>query len=817
MKKTYFVITVILLLLTPACYAQTTALQIDKTLSITGLKEDVIVRRDERGIPYIEAKSEADLYFAQGFVTAQDRLWQMDLYRRVARGETAEIFGRTVLEEDKRWRKFGFARVAEESVQNSPTENRAALENYARGVNAYISTLDEKTLPVEFQILKYRPREWTAADSIVVSKIFDDALSNTWRADLMKAGLMDLPAEKRDRIFNPSSPLDVLLVGKDNFTAETQRRGENFKQDGKDLQDNNSKNICVHPCSSVVSFSESWRFGVSAIQSLAEAEEIRKRSLERIGFYAEDLAASNNWVVSGKRTIDGKPLLANDPHLRPTQPPIWYLVNLTAPNLKVAGVSTAGLPGVIIGHNENIAWGVTNVGPDVQDLYLETFDTNGKYKTPNGFETPVIRREEIKVRKNPLSPETELEILNVTTTRNGVIFFEESGKRYALKWTAFDPKNSTLNAFSSLAKAKNWNDFRNSLKNYAGAMQNFVFADVQGNIGWIAAGRVPIRKTGDGSLPYDGATNDGEWTGFIPFDELPQLYNPPEGFIVTANQRTVGKSYKYHDLIARAHTVSRAKRLHDLLKANSKVSVNDMRDFQFDTFSVINSRFAREVVNQKAASDETLKLLGGWDGRMNADSKAALFTDRMRSDFRNKILAGNFGAERSKTIFLPYDNAFFDWIITEKPKDWLPKKFKSYGELLRASESEARTNLTKQLGADESKWAWGAIFKSNFSHPLAVAPLIGMLFAIEPFPQNGSGGAGASPNVGSAVSMRFIATPGNWDKTLFTIPTGESGDPKSVHYKDQLEAWRTGNTPVFPFTKSAVEHTAKERILLTPK
>ncbi|MCA1638465.1 MAG: penicillin acylase family protein, partial [Acidobacteria bacterium] len=291
---------------------------------------------------------------------------------------------------------------------------------------------------------------------------------------------------------------------------------------------------------------------------------------------------------------------------------MWYLVNLSAPNLKVAGVSTAGIPGVIIGHNENIAWGLTNVGPDVQDLYLETFDANGKYKTPNGFESPIVRREEIKVRKNPLSPETETEVLNVTTTRNGVIFFEESGKRYALKWTAFDAKNSTLNAFSSLAKAKNWNDFRNSLKNYAGAMQNFVYADAQGNIGWIVAGRVPLRKTGDGSLPYDGGGNDGEWTGFIPFDELPQLYNPPEGFIVTANQRTVGKTYKYHNLIARAHTVSRAKRLQDLLNANAKVSINDMRDFQFDTFSVINSRFAREVANQKAASDETLKLLSAW-------------------------------------------------------------------------------------------------------------------------------------------------------------------------------------------------------------
>jgi penicillin amidase len=785
-----------LLLAVSSCYAQTPA----PTLSVSGLKEPVSVRRDGRGIPYIEAKNEADLFFAQGYITAQDRLWQMDLYRRVARGETSEIFGRAVLEEDKRWRKFGFAAIAEKSVKNTTAENRAALENYARGVNTFIASLEPKNLPVEFQILQYRPRDWTPADSLVVSKIFDDALSNTWRIDLMKASLMDLPAEKRARIFEQSSPLDVLLIGKDNTNAETQRRGES---ENKTEENDSALN--------------SHRFSLFTLEKLKKIETARQNSLERIGFYAEELAASNNWVVSGKRTIDGKPLLANDPHLRNTQPPIWYLVNLSSQSGRVAGVSTPGIPGVIIGHNENIAWGSTNVGPDVQDLYVETFDASGKYKTPTGWETPMIRREEIKVRKNPLLPDTVTETLEVTETRNGVVVLEEGGKKYSLKWTARDPKNDLLAAFSVLAKAKNWSDFRGALKSYAGAMQNFVYADKNGNIGWIAAGKVPLRRTGDGSLPYDGATSDGDWIGFIPFDELPQLYNPPEGFIMTANQRTVGKSYKYHDLIARAHTVSRAKRLHDLLKANAKVSINDMRDFQFDTFSEINSRFAREVVSQKAATEETLKLLSGWDGRMNADSKAALVADSMRSAFRNRIMAANLGAERAKTAFLPYEPAFFDRLIAEKPKEWLPKEFASYADLLKASEKEARENLTKQIGADEAKWTWGERVKSNFPHPLAVAPLIGAQFVITPVPQNGSGGAGASPNVGSAVSMRFIATPGNWDETRYVIPTGQSGDPKSAHYKDQLEFWANGNTPVFPFTKSAVESSAKDLIVLTPK
>jgi penicillin amidase len=360
-------------------------------------------------------------------------------------------------------------------------------------------------------------------------------------------------------------------------------------------------------------------------------------------------------------------------------------------------------------------------------------------------------------------------------------------------------------------------EFRGALRNYGGPMQNFIYADTQGNIGWIAAGKVPIRKTGDGSLPYDGSTNDGEWTGFIPFEELPQLYNPPEGFIMTANQRTVGKSYKYHDLIARGHTISRAKRLQDLLSANRKVSVDDMRDYQFDTFSVVNSRFAREVINLKAASEETLKLLSGWDGRMNADSKAALVADAMRGAFRNKILTGNLSAEKRNNVFLPYEAAFFDRLITEKPKEWLPKEYASYADLLKASEIEARETIGKQLGADETKWTWGGRVKSTFPHPLEVAPLIGGQFKVEALPQNGSGGSGATPNVGSSVSMRLIATPGNWDLTRHGITTGQSGDPKSPHWKDQLQSWHSGNTPVFPFTKLAVEKAAKETITLVPQ
>lgn len=791
----------ILLAASTACRAQTAAPKIDKTLSIVGLKENVVVRRDGRGIPYIEAKSEADLYFAQGFVMAQDRLWQMDLFRRVAGGETAEIFGGSALEEDKRWRKFGFAKIAADSLPLMQPETRAALENYARGVNAYIATLDDKSFPVEFQILQYRPREWRATDSILVGKILSDGLSSSWRQDLFKAMI---PADKRAEMFDPHSNYDVLLFGKDNLATESTERTEKTKSKGKDL-------------ASSANFSEN---SVSSVAKLLnEAENVRKSSLERVGLYAEDLAASNNWVVSGKKTLDGKPLLANDPHLNATEPPIWYLVNLSAPNFKAAGVTFPGSPGVVLGHNENIAWGATNVGPDVQDLYLEEFDAANplRYKTPNGFETAQVRREEIKVRKNPLKPDTETVALDVVTTRNGVIFFEDAGKRYALKWTAFDPKNNELDAFYSVNHAKNWDDFKKAFKLYGGAMQNFIYADTQGNIGWYAAGRVPIRRTGDGSLPYDGKTNDGDWTGMIPFEELPNLYNPPSGYIVTANQRTVGTSYKYHDLIARIFVPFRAARLNELLSSKSKLTSEDMRDFQSDTFSILNSLFAKEIVAQKAASEDTLKLLGAWDGRMNSDSKAALLVNEIRNSFRSKILSAAFGAEQLKNIGWANEGNFVEKLLREKPKKWLPKEFVSYAELLKASETEARANLAKRFGADEAKWTWGKSGKISFNHPLAAIPFIGAQFAVPALPLVGSGSAAASPNVGANVSMRLIATPGNWDLTRQVIPTGESGDPQSPHYRDQLDDWYSGSTPVFPFSKPAIEKAANEVILFVPK
>lgn len=754
------------------------------TLTIPGLKENVIVRRDGRSIPYIEAKNETDLYFAQGFVTASDRLWQMDLYRRVASGRTAELFGRLSLEEDKRWRRFGFNEIVQTIYENYPLQYKKALNDYARGVNAYIATLDKNTRPAEFQILQYAPEEWKPTDSLIIGAILADGLSTTWPLDLLKSKFASLPDESFEKLFLEKTPFDVLVVGKDS--------------DNKQKSKAQKQNLKIDE---------------TIYQTALQAEEIRKTSLEKIGFYQEFNAASNNWVVSGKRTLDGKAILANDPHLPLSVPSIWYQTQLVSPKGRVSGVTFPGVPAIILGHNEFVAWGATNLGPDVQDLYVETFNDKNEYKTANGWKKANKRVEQIKVRKNVFSPETESVELEVTETENGVVILEKDEKKYSLRWTALNPKNETFDAFYQLNYASNWDEFKKALSKYGGATQNFVYADVKGNIGFHNAGAIPIRNSGRSDLPFDGSKNEGKWTGQIPFEELPESYNPPDGFIVTANQRLAGDSYK-HFLGNIWADPYRARRIYNLLKANDKSTINDSEDIQRDIYNISFANFAREIIKSEAASSETLNILKGWDGKMSANSTAALIVFEIRNAFFRKILESKIGADLAKDYRSSTMNSTIDWLASAQPADWLPKEFESYKDLFLASESAAIEKLSKKYGADKSKWIWGNERRINFTHPLVAAPLVGGGFKIDSIPGYGFG---LTPNVGAGVSMRHISVPGNWDKSRQGISPGQSGDPKSVFYKDQIQSWSTGRTPEFPFSKAAVEKTATEMILMNPK
>jgi len=706
----------------------------------------------------------------------------MDLFRRVARGRLAELFGKAVLNEDKRWRKFGFSEIADEGLKVMDLKLRKALEDYSRGVNAYIATLDKKHLPVEFQILQYEPEQWKPTDTIVIGKILADGLSSTWWKDLNRLGLKKLSKAKYEALTDITTPADLVLYGKDLKNKKIARRSTT---------------------------PDTKEFTPLLRDFVAKARQTRKNSLERIGFYAKRLAASNNWVISGKHTADGKAILANDPHLPAAAPGIWYLAHLSTPTMRVSGVTIPGVPGVVLGHNESIAWGATNVGPDVQDLYFEEFNKKGEYKTPNGWKKPKIRKEIIKFRPNPVLPKMESETLEVVETRNGVVIQERKGKKIALKWTARNPLNQEFEVFFLLKSAKNWKGFEKALNSYGGASQNFVYADTKGNIGWHIGGKIPIRRKGEGAFPYQGATNDGDWVGFIAFNELPHLYNPKNGFIVTANQRIAGTDYKYQQISRQIAGPWRARRLYGLISSNHKITMEYVAKMQHDTFNIPLTKFVAEIIKRNAATPKTLARLKSWNGRMTADSVTATIANQI-----NRCVGVTIAKENRPASQWHIRQSILPWAISENDKLWLPKRFSNWTEFIKSCESTAMKQLgkMKRMGTNPADWRWGKFRFASFRHPLAIVPFIGGQFKAS---FTNVSGSGQTPNVGANVSMRFIAKPANWDQTRHVIPLGQSGNPKSPHWKDQFESWRSGESPTFPFSTAAVNRATARKMLLT--
>ena len=805
-----FIFVLVSLLTAQAIFAQTPAAA-TTTLQVPGLHERVTVRRDERGIPYITANNDADLYFAQGYVTASDRLFQMDFLRRTVRGELAEVLGQLALSQDQRHRTLGYGAIIDATAARMKPEMKAVLEAYANGVNAFIASRTDQNLPPEFVILQYKPRPWIPADSLAVGKLLYEVLSTTYQYDLLRASLASLPQEKRHALLPEKSPLDVLVVGND--------RGKQSRLELPRTLPPPSAAVLAQAFENTQSPLHLFELGGRG--SVQLSENCRTSSVE----YDAIAEVSNNWVVSGKRTASGKPLLSNDPHLPPFAPGIWYMTELIAPGMHVAGVTFPGAPGIVLGHNDHIAWGATNLNPDVQDLYLEKFDKEKptRYQTPTGWQEVEIRHEQIKVRKGFADAATEAQTLDVPVTRHGPIVLEKGGARYALRWPALDSNSVEFEGLFLANRARNWKEFTAALTAYTGPTQNFVYADIDGHIGYYGAGRVPIRKTGDGSVPYDGSTDDGEWIGVVPFEKMPHLLDPASGIIVTANQRVVGDNYAYfltHEWVA----PYRARRIFDLLSEKPKLTADDFRRILGDTHAIAGKIFVRETLRTLKGQEvdekmrESLASFASWDGRLDPDSHVAPLVAQMRVAFRQRVLKAALGEELFKSFVWPNSDTFIDRVLTEQSREWLPNEFKSYADLLRASYADAREALTKTLGPDDSKWTWGAIAQARFTHPLANAPLVGLQFAIAPFPQGGTPFLlGATVNVGAAVSMRLIADPGDWDKTQHGIALGQSGNPRSPHWTDQLSDWRAVTPRAFPFTEAAIAVATKETLLLEPK
>jgi penicillin amidase len=481
--------------------------QLDGKLAVAGLSAPVTVTRDQHGVPTIEAQSLADLFFAQGYVTAQDRLWQMDIMRRYAAGEISEVIGPLTVEHDREQRVLGLGQVAAKTIAMMPARDRGFMEAYARGVNAYMQTHRDR-LPVEFRLLGYQPTAWKAEDCILLgARLVQELNHGTFEAALEREKILaKLGPELAADLFVNSSWRDrppTMQPHRLSDEVDEKKKDSDDDDDEEDMDSGADSNVAT----GVPMLPQEWR---------------REPGL---------VPGSNDWVIAGAHTVTGKPLLSNDMHLHHQMPNLWYEIHLHAGDYNVVGVALPGLPYVIVGHNERIAWGVTNVGPTVEDLYVETFNEQGAYQTPQGWQQPQHRQEVIHVKGKPDV------MVDVVSTQHGPIIsnlIPGETRKLALRWTLYE---SLFDPFFDVDSAKNWQEFRHALSLLDSPGQNFVYADVDGHIGYQTTGHVPIRKNSNGTLPVPGNDDAHEWNGYIPFEKLPSVFDPPSGVIGTANGR----------------------------------------------------------------------------------------------------------------------------------------------------------------------------------------------------------------------------------------------------------------------------------------
>jgi len=782
--------------------------QVDGTLTVKGLSASVSVIRDARGVPTIEAADLHDLFFAQGFVTAQDRLWQMDVLRRVASGQLSEILGPELVELDKEQRILGLRVAARKAIEAASPEARAQLEAYAHGVNAFID-LHEDRLPIEFRILNYSPSPWTPVDSALISMQMIKDLNHdphqlTHEKILAKLGpdlTADLYTNKSWHDRPPSVPRATL-------------RDEEKKGGDEDDEEDEA------PDSSVTQNQES--VDAPLLAPLARGTAFLG-SIDNTGDPFP--IGSNDWVVSGAHTVSGKPLLCDDMHLGHQMPNLWYEAHLRSGNFDVAGVTLPGMPYVIVGHNQRIAWGFTNVGPTVEDVYIENFNAAGEYQTPAGWIKPEHRQEVIRVKGKPDVS------LDVVITRHGPIVTDllpGETRKIALRWTMYEGMRIPL---FEIDAAQNWDQFRDAFSHFDAPGQNVVYADVDGNIGYQATGKVPIRATGDGSLPEDDRNDAHEWTGYIPFDKLPSVYNPPWGIIATANGRIAPDDYPY-SISAQWEAPWRTSRIYRVLESGKKFSAADMLSLQTDTYSDFDRFVAEHLVyavdhaKASAKAKQAAEILRGWDGRMSADSPAPAVETRARIELVRLLLEPKLGPapndqkqEGSTLSWKSYrwgmQSVWLENVLLHQPQRWLPQEYSNYDALLTAA-VEASVN-SPESPRNPASGKWGAYNPAEIQHPiLGKIPLLDHWTGPGKQPQSGSGYTVKAVTRHHGPSERMTVDLANLDQSTLNLVTGESGQFLSPNYMDQWKAWYEASTFFWPFSKEAVEKSKQHQLTLQP-
>jgi penicillin amidase len=741
--------------------------QTSGNLKIEGLQKPVTVLRDKWGVAHIYAQNQHDLFFAQGFVAAQDRLFQMELWKRAGQGRLAEVLGTSALERDRYARLLRYRGDMKSEYSSYAPDAFEILQAFTDGINAYIR--NSRTLPVEFKIAGFAPEPWKPEDCL--SRMAAFSMTGNASAELRNADMLALLGPEKSQ----------LLLGPD-----------------PDVQ--------LDPVAGV---DTSW-LSPDLLKGMVGGDV-------RIEFPSgQNSVGSNNWTISGKLTASGKPLLANDPHRVIAVPSLRYIVHLVAPGWDVIGSGEPALPGISIGHNRSIAWGLTIFPIDQQDLYLEELNPSDpmQYRSADHWER--FRSEQTTIAVKGASPVT----LTLKFTSHGPVLWEDAAHRHALalRWVGSEPGTAGYLASLSLDRANNWDEFLNAMQRWKLPPENMVYADTQGNIGEQSAGLAPVRSwTGLLPVPDDGKH---EWSGFIPLDQLPRSSNPAEGFIATANHKTIPEGYKYK--VGYAWSPFRIQRirevLQEFLKQQHKFTLADMEALQSDVLS-LPARELIALLPETSATPEAdavwVKMLRNWDDRLTPQSQAAALYEVWQLQLQRAVATKIAGAHAARVAGPVGPQQVLDYLRKDRLSGADPSV------LLLTTLADAAKELKKLEGADSAKWSWGTLHTITMRHSLDLQPQAKALVDLGPIPRpgdgntvNAAGGSGFTQAAGA--SYREIFDLSNWDNSLAINTPGQSGQPGSPHYSDLLQLWSEGKYfPLF-YSRDKVEANATEKLMLEP-
>ncbi len=765
------------------------------------------MRFDAFAVPHVFAGSDEDAWRSVGYLQGRDRLWQMELYRRAASGRLSELLGDATVIIDQRFRTLDLRRAAEIEWQRTAPSVRLAFEAYAAGVNAAM-TVSRGMQPLELQLLGVRPEPWSPIDSLAIGKLFAWRLGENHRAELLRYSLVGEIGPRALELF--PDPPDWAPVILDSGQLGTRNR------EGPREQAERPKRVGNGVTDTARSPSRAYPAGLEWLSPDARA-------------------MSNSWVVHGSRTASGRPILANDPHLVLEMPSVWWEVHVVSDTMNVAGVTIPGIPFIIIGHNARIAWGLTNVGADVQDFFIEQLDASRtRYRSGDDWLPLTVRRHEIRVRGK-----TDPIVFAVRATRHGPVlnaadwqdaqpgpsvFADELDETVlALKWDAIVEGGSAV-AFDALARAGTWTEFVGAVRRFSAPAQNFVYADVDGNIGYAMSGLLPVRHESLGIMPVPGAVTSTDWLGSIDVNELPAVLNPPTGQIVTANNE-VDRALRYEptqDWVA----PFRAQRILALLAETPRLDVEAMARIQADITSLSADWILKHV---ELPGD--VRELAGWNRRVDERPIAALyeafeealwyrtFADEMPGPLFDRFYryAGNERFAGLRSIIADSASPWFDDRAT-------PHVVETRAEIARQAAADAVSSLRARFG-DRATWRWDEIHATTFSHPLSGGGrLLDWFFSRGPIPVSGDSmtinktttNLRRPYETSEAASYRQILDVGSWDASVAVNTTGQSGHPRSPHYFDQNTLWRQGRYRSLPFSREAVDRASASTLELVP-